>query len=341
MSGSSSGCSTGSRGLLRRMAAGGALLLAGSVLSACSGSEDPADDPNGGGSRTPEASGLVAIITPSPDDAFFAAQADAAAARAQELGYDTSVESHDDDPDKQSELIDDAISARAVAIVLDNAGADASIGPVQKAVDAGVPVVLIDRELNADDIATAQIVSDNAQGARLGAQAFVQAMGEEGTYVELTGPASDPNAGIRSDGYRDVISQYPDMELVARETANWDEQEALTAMARLIRRDPNIAGVIAGNDTMALGAVAALQAANLTDVVVVGFDGSPEAIAAIDEGAMHASVLQPAVRIAELAVEQAHEVITTGDAAEPERQSVDCELITAENADDYGVFGPA
>jgi erythritol transport system substrate-binding protein len=333
--------SVGKRALLRRLSAGSALLLGSTVLSACSGSEDTDDDPAGGGSQAPRGSGLVAIITPSPDNPLFATEADAAAAKAEELGYETSVTSHDDDPNKQSQLIDAAISKRAVAVVLDNVGPDASIGPVQKAVDAGIPVFLLDGELNADGIATGQIVSDDVQGARLGARAFVEAMGEEGAYAELTGAASDRDAEVRSDGYQDVISQYPDLELVAQQTADGNRQEAISAVERLIRRHPDLEGVIAGNDTMALGAVAALKAADQTDVVVVGFDGSPEAIAAIKDGTMHATVLQPAAQMAELAVEQAHEVITTGQTAEPERQSVACEVVTARNANDYGVFGPA
>ena len=88
------------------------------------------------------------------------------------------VSSHDDDPNKQSELIDAAISNGAKAIILDNAGADASIGPVQKATDAGIPVFLIDREINATGIAKSQIVANNAQGARPVAEEFVAALAE-------------------------------------------------------------------------------------------------------------------------------------------------------------------
>lgn len=318
-----------------------AVLAAGALLlSACGGGGDdtaaaPSEAPSAGG----EAGGLIAIITPSADNPFFKAEADAAAAKAEELGYETSVASHDDDPNKQSELIDAAISRSAKAIVLDNAGADASIGPVQKAKDADIPVFLIDREINATEIATAQIVSNNSQGAQIAAQSFVEAMGEKGNFIELTGKSSDTNAGVRSKGYNDVISQYPEMKRIAQETANWDQQEAFAKVETLLQRDRNVQGVIAGNDTMALGAVAALKAAGLLDsVVVVGFDGSPDAVAAIKAGEMHATALQPAALIAEMAVEQADEFITSGEAGQPEKQSIDCELITAENADQYGVF---
>lgn len=313
-----------------------AVLTAGLlVLTACGSSDDSGAE---GGGESAAASKLIAIITPSHDNPFFKAEADAAKKKAESLGYQTSVASHDDDPNKQSELIDAAISREAAAIILDNAGADASIGPVQKATDAGIPVFLIDREINKTGVAKAQIVSNNAQGAQLGAQEFVKAMDGKGTYVELTGKESDTNAGVRSKGFNDVISQYPDLERVAKQTANWDQQEAFKKMETILQRNPDIKGVIAGNDTMALGAVAALKSAQKTDVIVVGFDGSPDAIAAIKEGTMHATVLQPAALGAERAVEQADEFIKTGSTGKPEKQSINCELVTKENADEFGVF---
>ena len=319
------------------------LLAAGALaLAACSSGADGSTTeggPDGASSTSAEAGGLIAVITPSNDNPFFKAEADAAVAKAEELGYETTAASHDDDPNRQSELIDSAISAGAVAIILDNAGADASIGPVQKAVDAGVKVFLIDREINETGVATAQIVANNSQGASLVAEEFVTAMDGAGTYVELTGKESDTNAGVRSQAYASVISQYPDLQLVAQETANWDQQEAFTKTETILQSNPGVKGIIAGNDTMALGAVAAVEAAGLTgQVVIAGFDGSPDAVQAIKDGKLLATGLQPAVQIAELAVEQAHEVISTGEVTQPEKQSVDCVLINAANADSYTVF---
>ncbi|MGW2093575.1 substrate-binding domain-containing protein [Promicromonospora sukumoe] len=315
-----------------------ALAAAGVLtLSACSSGEAAtggASESSGG-----EAGGLIAVITPSHDNPFFKAEADAAVAKAEELGYETTATSHDDDPNKQSELIDSAISAGAKAIVLDNAGADASIGPVQKAVDAGIPVFLIDREINQQGVASAQIVANNSQGAGLVAEEFVTALDGKGKYFELTGKESDTNAGVRSQAYASVISQYPDLELVGQETANWDQQEAFTKTETILQSNPDIDGIIAGNDTMALGAVAAVEAAGKTgEIVVAGFDGSPDAVQAIKDGKLLATGLQPAVQISELAVEQADELIRTGETSEPEKQSIDCVLINKDNADSYTLF---
>lgn len=281
----------------------------------------------------------IAIITPSHDNPFFKAEAENAAAQARALGYETLVNSHDDDAHKQDQLFDVAIANRAVAIILDNAGADASVAAVQKAKAAGIPTFLIDREINANGIAVSQIVSNNYQGAAIGAQEFVRLMGEKGNYIELVGRESDTNAGVRTRGYHDVLDKYPGLKQAGRQSANWSQTEAFQKMETLIQGNRDIKGVIAGNDTMALGASAALKAAGMKDVIVVGFDGSPDVISAIQAGDIQATVLQPAATIARAAVEQAHKYLTTGSTGQPEKQSVDCELVTPANADQFGLFG--
>ena len=291
-----------------------------------------------GSGQGPASRKTIAVITPSNDNPFFKAEAETAAARARELGYDVSINSHDDDAHKQDQLIDVAIANKAAAIILDNAGADASVAAVRKATDASIPAFLIDREINANGIAAAQIVSNNYQGATIGAQEFVRLLGEKGNYIELVGRESDTNAAIRTRGYHDVLDKYDGLKQVGRQSANWSQSEAYQKIETMIQANRNIQGVIAGNDTMALGAAAALKNAGLEKVIVIGLDGSPDAIAAVKSGGMKATVLQPAAKIARMAVDQAHKFLTTGSTGAPEKQSVDCELVTAANADQFGVF---
>ncbi len=286
------------------------------------------------------AGGLIAVITPSPDNPFFKAEADAAVAEAKKMGYTTTQQSHDDDAQKQSDLIDAAITAGAKAIILDNAGADDSIGAIQRATDAGVGVFLVDREINASGIAKAQIVSNNAQGATAVAEEWVKALPNGGKYIELTGKETDTNAGVRSDGYHSVIDTHPEFVMVAQQTANWSQDEAFTVMETLLQSNPDVVGVIAGNDTMALGAVAAIDAAGLTGKITVGgFDGSPDAVAAIKDGKMLVTGLQPVVLLSQLAVQQADQWIKTGSTGQPEKQSIDCINIDKANLDKYTLFG--
>jgi erythritol transport system substrate-binding protein len=275
---------------------------------------------------------LIAIITPSHENPFFKAEAVGAEAKAKELGYETLVLVHDDDANKQSQLVDTAIARGAKAIILDNAGSEASIAAVQKAKDAGVACFLIDREINATGIAVSQIVSNNYQGAQLGAEEFVKLMGEKGNYVELLGREADLNAGIRSKGYHDVIDEYPDLKMVAQQSANWSQTEGYSKMETILQANPDIQGVICGNDTMAMGVIAALHAAGRKDVIVVGFDGSNDVRDSILAGGIKATVMQPAYAQAQLAVTQAHDYIASGKAPAEEKQLMDCVLINADNA---------
>lgn len=280
----------------------------------------------------------IAIITPSHDNPFFKSEADAASARAAALGYTVTVNTHNDDAHKQDQLFDVAIAEGASAIILDNAGADASVAAVAKARAAGIPTFLIDREINANGVAAAQIVSNNYQGAMLGAQEFARLMGEKGVYVELLGRESDTNAQVRTRGFHEVLDKFPGLQLAAQQSANWSQTEAFQKMETMLQANPQMKGVIAGNDTMALGAAAALKAAGRRDVIVVGFDGSPDVLAAIRAGDIKATVLQPAATISVLAVDQAHKFLTTGSTGAAEKQSIDCELVTPRNVDQFGVF---
>ena len=278
------------------------------------------------------AADLVAIITPSHDNPFYGAEADAAKARAEQLGYQAIELSHDDDPAKQYQLVESMIARGAKAIILDNAGADASVAAVTMAKNAKIPSFLTDREISTPKIAVSQIISNNYQGAQIGAQEFVKLMGEGGSYVELVGRDSDTNAGIRSKGFHDVIDDYPDMKMVARQSANWQQSEAFSKMQSILEANPKIKGVICGNDTMAMGAYAALKAAGRGNVIVVGLDGSDDVRESIEQGGIKATVLQPVYQEARLAVEQMDKYLKTGSTGAPEKQLLDCTLINKDNA---------
>ena len=286
------------------------------------------------------AGGLICVIVPGVENPFFGTQQEIAAQKAEELGYTALKLVHDDDANKQSELIDSCIAQKAVAIILDNAGADASIAAIQKAKDAGIPSFLVDREITKEGVAVSQIVSNNYQGATLLAEEFARLMGEEGEYIELTGRDTDTNAHVRSQGYHDVLDSLPDMKMVAQQTANWSQTEAFDVMESLLQANPNVKGVICGNDTMALGAQAALKAAGREDVFVVGFDGSDDVNASIMAGEVDAGALQPVAELATQAVIQADQYIRTGETGKPEKQTIDMVLLTPENACQYTAFAP-
>ena len=282
----------------------------------------------------------IAVIVPPVENPFFGTMQVIAAAKAEELGYKTIKLVHDDDANKQMELFETVIAQGVAAIILDNAGADATVAAVQKAKDAGIGCFLVDREITKEGVAISQIISNNYQGATILAEYFVELMSEEGKYVELTGKDTDTNAHIRSQGYHDVLDQIPGMEMVAQQTANWSQTEGYSVMETLLQQHPEIKGVICGNDTMALGAQAALLTAGRADVICVGFDGSDDAIESIMKGELKATSLQPVAEMATQAAIQADKWIKTGSTGKPEKQSIDMVLLTPENADQYEKFAP-
>ncbi len=286
-----------------------------------------------------DSKGIIYVITASYATPMFETEARIAKEVAEELGYTVKAVSHDDDLTVQAQIIDTAIADGAVGILLDNAGAEGSVAAVEKAKEAGIPTVAIDRELAKDGVAIAQFVSNNYQGAAAVAEVFVEAMDEEGEYAELLGKETETACTVRSQGFHDVIDQYEDLVMVAVETANWEQTTAYDKMETMLQAHPNIKGAICGNDPMALGAAAAFKAAGIENPIIISVDGSDEARDAILAGDMTATAMQQAAYQAELGIRTIDHWLEFGDTGlEGEKQLVDCIAITAENAHNLSQF---
>jgi erythritol transport system substrate-binding protein len=321
--------------MFRKIAAALTVGVAIVALAGCS-----AGGTDGGSTAGASKGGLISIIVNDPSNPYWAAEGEVAAAEAKTLGYTSKVSAHKGDTKVESDLVDTAITNKSVAVILDPANANGSIGAVKKLVAAKIPVFLVNAEINQEGLAKSQLVSNNAQGAALGAAEWVKAVGTKGTYVELLGAPSDNNAATRSNGYASVLSQYPDLKLVGSEVGNWDQKQGHDKMQSLLAAHPDITAVISGNDTMALGAIAALkEAGKLATVKVGGFDGSPDAAAAVKDGTLQYTVLQPVAEFSKQAVIQADSFIRTGKTGvATEKQSFDCVLINKDNVAKYTSF---
>ena len=165
-------------------------------------------------------------------------------------------DTHGNEPDKQYP-IDTAISKKVKAIILDPAGAKESVGAVQKATDAGIPVFLVNAEIETQGIAKSQIISNTPRAPPSAPRMGWSWAARAGTSsCSATRPTTTPrSARMATAGYLAV----PDMKNVRQETANWDRAQGKEKMERLLRAHPDITGVIAGNDEMALGAIQALK----------------------------------------------------------------------------------
>lgn len=301
------------------------------ALAGCSASSNTAS----GGVNSSKKGGLISIIVGPPSSPYWNVEGQTAAAEAKKLGYTATVSSNATDTNVESHLVDTAITNKAVAIIMDPVNASGSIGAVKKANAAGIPVFLVNAEINQSGLAKAQLVSNNAQGAAIGAKQWVESVGNSGAYAELFGRPSDNNSQTRSNGFKTVISQYPGLKSVALQVGNWDRTQGHDKMQSILQANPTIIGVISGNDEMALGAIAALKEANKLGQVKVGaFDGSPDAVTGVKDGELQYTVLQPVTTFTKKAVDEADSYLRTGaTGAKQEKQEFDCILITKANAD--------
>lgn len=320
------GCGSSSSSQSKSSAnAAGSGATSSAAASSASSSAAPA---SGGGGRKK----LIFIDVPPLSNPFFAAEAKLAKQEAQKLGYRTLVLNNNSDPNLQATQIDEAISDHAAAIILDNASATASVAAIQKAKNAHIPTFLIDREINKTGVAVAQLVSNNYTGAQLGGAEFAKLMHDKGQYAELLGLSTDTNAATRSQGYHSVLNQISGLHMVAQQSANWDQTKAFQVTETILQAHPNIKGIISGNDTMALGALAALKATHHTNVIVTGLDGSQQVVNSVKSGGIKATVLQPLAIFSKQAVDEANAYIKSGKKPAQEKQLLPCYLITPANA---------
>ena len=317
-----------SRRLTRRSLSAVAACL-GLVLALAGCGSSSSDD---GGSG--KAGGLITIVVNDPSNPYWLTEGNVAAAEAKKLGYKAKISASKGDVNTEASIIDTAISNKSAGIILDPANAAGSIGNIKRAMKADIPVFLVNAEINQTGVALGQLVSNNAQGAAIGAQQWIKVAGTKGKYAELFGLPSDNNAATRANGYKSVISQFPQWKKVAQQTANWDRTLGQQKTQSILQANSDINAIISGNDEMALGAIAALkQAGKLSQVKVGGFDGSPDAIDAIKAGELQYTVLQPVATFAAKAVQELDQYIKTGKKPAEEKQSFNCILIDKSNVD--------
>ncbi|UKY54175.1 D-ribose ABC transporter substrate-binding protein [Streptomyces inhibens] len=311
-------------------------LLAAALLPLAACSSNSADGhPKAAG--TSAGNKTIELITNNLGEEYWAASAKAVKTQAKKLGYTVKVTSHNGENKKESELVDAAIATKPAAVLLDPANADGSIGAVRKLVKAEIPVFIVNAEINQEGLAKAQLISDNAQGAALGAQRFAKVLGGKGTYVQLNGPSSDNNAVARANGYKSVLSQYPGLKNLQTQSIAWDTAVGRNTTQSMLQAHPDVDAVLASGDGFAVGAASALeQAGKAGKIKVGGFDGSPDAVKAVKAGHMSYTVLQPVVWFSAKAVVEADRFLKTGKTGvDTEKQLFNCKLITPENVDKY------
>ncbi len=237
---------------------------------------------------------------------FFVTLRDGAQAAADRLGVELIVLDSQDDPATEAANMEDLIAQGVDAILVNPTDIDAIVPSILAANDAGIPVFTIDRGAAGGEVVS-HIASDNVAGGRMAAEFLCNALGGEGMVVELEGIAGTSAARDRGEGFNAYMSEScAGVEIVARQTANFNRAEGLTVFENILQAQDQIDGVFAHNDEMILGAIeAATAAGRAEDIVFVGFDAVNDAVTAVNEGRLAATVAQQPALMGQLGVERA------------------------------------
>ncbi|MEU2738659.1 substrate-binding domain-containing protein [Streptomyces sp. NPDC007095] len=275
---------------------------------------------NGSSSATKK----VGLSLSTLNNPFFVQIKSGAQQEAKKLGVDLTVTDAQNDASQQANQLQNFTSSGLGSIIVNPVDSDAAGPAVRSANKAGIPVVGVDRGVNKADTA-ALVASDNIAGGKLGGK---------GKIVILQGLAGTSASRERGAGFAEGLKAYPGIEVVARQPADFDRTKGLDVMTNLLQAHPDIQGVFAENDEMALGAIKALGSKAGTSVSVIGFDGEPDGLKAVKDGTMYASVAQQPTELGRIAVENA---LNAAEGKKVEKTvMVPVKVVTKENVAGFG-----
>ncbi|GAA2536935.1 substrate-binding domain-containing protein [Streptomyces levis] len=280
---------------------------------------------NGSSSAAAPKMGLSLSTLNNP---FFVQIRTGAEAEAKKLGVDLTVTDAQNDASQQANQLQNFTSSNLGAIIVNPVDSDAASNSVKAADKADIPVIAVDRTVNNAHTDTL-VASDNVAGGELAAQTIADKLGGKGKIVILQGQAGTSAARERAAGFAKGLKAFPGIRVVAQQPADFDRTKGLDVMSNLLQAHPDVQGVIAANDEMALGAIKALGSKAGTSVSVVGFDGTPDGLKAVEGGTLYASVAQQPSQLGRIAVDNALKALR-GEKVE-ETVKVPVKVVTKEN----------
>lgn len=231
---------------------------------------------------------------------------DGAEAKAEELGYKLIVLDSQNDPSKELSNIEDLTIRGVKAILINPTDSDAVSNAIRMANRSSIPVLTLDRGASRGDVVS-HIASDNVIGGEMAGHFIMEKVGEKAKVIQLEGIAGTSAARERGEGFMNAVNGSG-LELLASQPADFDRTKGLNVMENLLAANPDVEAVFAQNDEMALGALRAVQASG-KDVMIVGFDGTDDGIAAVNRGLLGATVAQQPDLIGSLGIEMADKVL--------------------------------
>jgi ribose transport system substrate-binding protein len=264
---------------------------------------------------------------------FFVSLRDGAQGAADEAGATLSVSDAQDDAQQQADDIQDFITQGVDVILINPVDSAAIVPSIEAANEAGIPVFTVDRGAEGGEVVT-HIASDNVLGGRLASAYLFELIGEAGTVAQLEGVPGASATNDRGQGFQEALDGAPDVELASSQTANFNREEGYTVAQNLLQATPDLDGIFAQNDEMALGAVEAAEEAGMTDLAIVGFDATDDALAAIADGRMAGTIAQQPALMGQLGVNLAVDFLSVGEELTPV-VPVEVTVVTQDNVADY------
>lgn len=277
------------------------VLLAMLILAACSMDAPGSDSEEGEEGGESNGNFKIGFSISTLNNPFFVTLNDGAEAKARELDAELMVVDAQDDASKQASDIEDLIQQGVDLIMINPVDSEAVTAAVESANAAGIPVITVDRSASGGEVVS-HIASDNKAGGEMAGEFLVSLVGDGAKVAELEGVPGSSAARERGEGFNAVAGSS--LDVVAKQTANFNRSEGLTVMENILQSNPDVTGVFAHNDEMALGALEAIEAAG-KDITVVGFDATDDAVQAVEEGRLAGTVAQKPQLIGEMAVETA------------------------------------
>lgn len=248
----------------------------------------------------------VGLIISTLNNPFFVALKEGAEAETSENNIELIILDSQNDSAKELANMEDLLTQGVDLILINPTDSDAVGGAIEMANQKQIPVITLDRGANAGEV-VAHIASDNIAGGILAGEFIAEKIGDSGKVVELQGIAGTSAARDRGKGFNDAIATTK-IEVVAQQVANFDRTEGLNVMENILQAQPEINAVFAHNDEMALGALQAIEATD-REIIVVGFDATDDALQAVKDKRMAATVAQQPDLIGRLGVKTALQVI--------------------------------
>jgi inositol transport system substrate-binding protein len=238
------------------------------------------------------------------------------------------------DLNEQISIVENWIMSGVDAIVVNPYDSEATGPIIDMCKEAGVFVVSVNRPFANQQAADCGVYGDSKQSGVMEMEYLAEKLGHKGKIAVFMGVESQEAAILRTDGFEEVIAKYPDMEVVFKQSGNWNRDEGMALMEDLLQSGQEVNAIASNNDEMAIGAYLALQAAGNKDIIVGGIDASPDALQYLSaDGQYVITVFQDAKGQAYGAMGAAADLLR-GKPVEKEIL-ISYELVTPDKRDDY------